>query len=80
MVIRMQKTANRIMAEYIARTFQNRGFDVYIKNGDGKFIIAVLGQGNISVYEMAGILRIEKDDFFVAHRGEFITAETFFRD
>ncbi len=84
MIIRMTKQANILMAEHIATTFQKKGFDVHVKNGDGRFVIAVLGQGAdqidyLATRSLAGIDRIEKNnDLFFSHHQEFLEAWQFF--
>lgn len=85
MIFKMKKQANILMVEHIATTFQKRGCDVHIKNGDGNFVIAVLGSG-IDEFDFliarpfAGVDRIERDNgFFNSNHQEFVEAWEFFR-
>ena len=81
MIIYMRKGANRIMAEYVVGIFQRRGLDVYIKNGDGKFTLVVIGSEDTSTNGIMGIDRVEASDkLFFSRRKEFVLAEKFFRD
>ena len=85
MIIRMTKQANILMVEHVATTFQKRGFDVHIKNGQGSFVIAVLGPGSdqidfLTTRSLAGIDKIEKsNDLFNSRHQEFLEAWEFFR-
>ena len=69
------------MAEGIAVSFQKKGFDVYVKNGDGNFILAVIGSEKIST---EGVLHIDRvkasDELFLQRRHEFVDAKEFFAD
>ncbi len=81
MIIYLRKGANRIMAEYVTVAFQRQGFDVHIKNGDGKFILAVIGPGKVTTEGILHIDRIKSDDeLFVSSRQEFVDAREYFRD
>ena len=80
MVIFMRKNANRVMAADIADYFLGLGLPVHIKNGDGKFVIAVLGnkpEQEIDIdlqmtNRFAGIEKIEKKNtFFIENFDKF---------
>jgi len=74
MIIVMKPQANILMVEHVIRSFQKGGFDVLVKNGDGKVVIAAIGSGNINsvaVERLSGVKTIhEKNDLFVSTEGK----------
>ena len=81
MIIYMRKGVNRIITEHAAVVFQRRGCEVHIKNGDGKFILAVIGDENVSLDGITGIEKVKtSDEFFLSNRQLFVDAREFFRD
>jgi len=80
MIITMKKQANILAIEKVIKTFQEKGFDVHIKNGEGDLVIAVLGQGVDDVdflvtERLPGVKKIDKgNEFFVENHGRFVEA------
>ena len=84
MIVVMKPQANILMVENVIKSFQKGGFDVLVKNGDGKVVIAAIGSGNVghvALGQLAGIERIhEKNDLFVSTNGEgFVEAHEFLK-
>jgi len=82
-IITMRKQANILMVEHVATTFQRAGYDVLIRNGEGKTMIAVLGQGYVAPFtldRLAGVEKIDRNnDLFNSTNGEgFTEAYEFF--
>ncbi len=86
MIIRMRRGANRIMAEHVAAVFQREGIAVFVKNGDGIFTFAALGEKAMRVCRgfVSGLAGIEyfsdNDSLFTGRRSEFLSADEYFRD
>lgn len=82
MIIRMKKHSSVEAAKLVARAFQNQGFDVHVKNGDGQLVIAVLGTGAnyLAIGKLPGIARVERNSkLFNSKFAEFREAWQFFR-
>ena len=84
MIIRMNSFANRIMAEHLAGIFLRQGLDVFVRNGNGPFTLAIFGDKAQQVCSgivggMAGIDRFwTSDDEFHKNPASFVNATEYF--
>ena len=86
MIIHMEKRANRIVVEHVTKVFRRRGLNVFVKNGDGIFTLAVFESAEarsdfFSVDGLPGIKKTESGNglfFSISH--EFVSAEEYFCD
>jgi hypothetical protein len=83
MIIKMRTGANVLMVEAVVTALKKKGFDVLIKNGDGRFIIAAVGDGADFTFEdrrnLAGIERVfASNDIFLKNHEAFLEDWQFF--
>lgn len=84
MIIRMNAFANRIMAEHLAGVFLGQDLEVFVRNGNGPFTLAIFGDNTQQVCSgivggMAGIDRFwTSDDEFHKNPGSFVDARKYF--
>lgn len=85
MVIEMEKGVDMSIVKKAIRFFLDRYFDVHIKNGDGKIVLAVFGQdiGKITPPELEwlqGIATVKQsNDLFIKQHKEFLEAWEYLR-
>ena len=86
MIITMTKVASKskLMINRIATVFQKGGFDILIRNGQEKAVVAALGLGDVDpsiISRLAGIEKIDKsNDLFNSTNGkDFVEMHDFFR-
>jgi len=83
-IIRMNSFANRIMAEHLAGVFLGQGLQVFVRNGERPFTLAIFGDKTQQVCSgivggMAGIDRFwTSDDQFHANPCDFVDAKEYF--
>lgn len=84
MIITMKPDANKLMLEKVVKEIVSQGFDVQVqdKNGNGRYIIAVLGSGSSTIIfgnNISGIERKTEDNsYFSEHYLHFKEAWQFF--